>query len=196
MRRTLTAVALLFAMAACAENTKDPTQEMPPLDVAQVLANTSEFQRDLLADKVITFAEYEKATLATIQCLREAGLTVQGPYPRSETDDRYLEYSFGFQGVASADVDENNKKMFATGDRCESAYRTDVARVWQFQHLLTPQARQEQKLLIIECLRQAGMSIAPEASHQDVLRAASDPKSDAAVKCRAKYPDYFVVGVH
>jgi hypothetical protein len=44
---------------------------------ASVLTSTSPFQREILQDGVVTFAELESAKQATIACARDAGLTVE-----------------------------------------------------------------------------------------------------------------------
>ncbi len=195
MLRNLLAAAVAVLLAACGQ-TEQQSPEIPPLDVAAVVASTSPEQREPLADRVITFAEYEKATLATIQCLRDAGLTVEGPYPRNGTDSRYLDFTFGMVSYTGETLSPHNDKAVSTADRCETTYRTDVARVWEFQLLLTPEARNEQKAHLIVCLRQAGVDLRPDASHQEVLRAAADDgQSTAVAACRDRYPDYFVVGV-
>lgn len=44
---------------------------------ASVLASTSPFQREILQDGAVTFAEFESAKQRTIACARDAGLTVE-----------------------------------------------------------------------------------------------------------------------
>ncbi len=43
-----------------------------------------EYQSGILADGEVTFAEYEQAVLATVECLRDRGVEVVGPYRESD----------------------------------------------------------------------------------------------------------------
>jgi hypothetical protein len=160
--------AALVTLAACGE-AEQATTEIPPLDVAAVAANTSPSQREPLADGVITFAGYEKATLATVQCLRDAGMSVEGPHPRNGTDSRYLDFTFGMVSDTGESLSPQNDKAVSTADRCETTHRSDIARVWEFQLLLSPEARKEQKGLLIG-LRQAGVDLQSDAPHQECTR--------------------------
>lgn len=50
-------------------------------------------QREALEDLETTFSEYERAYLQTVECIRDQGLDVVGPY--TENNGRYLSYGFG-----------------------------------------------------------------------------------------------------
>jgi hypothetical protein len=188
------AALVLMAGTACSGD-HDPVRQDGGFDVAQVAAATTQFQRELLADGTVTFAEYERATLATIDCLEDAGLVVDGPYPRNGVDTRFLEFSYGFDEIPSDQLEFTNQRMVAAGDACEREFRFDVARVWEYQHLLTPEERERQRVLLIDCLQVAGVDIADSATDEDIYLLSADPGNEAIRRCREAYPDFYVVHV-
>jgi hypothetical protein len=188
------AALVLTAGTACSGD-HEPGRQDGGFDVEQVAAATTQFQRELLADGEVTFAEYERATLATIDCLESAGLVVEGPHPRNGVDSRFLEYSYGFDEIPRDQLEFTNQRMFALGDACEREFRFDVARVWEHQHLLTPEERERQRELLIDCLQAGGVEIADNATDEDVYQVSADPGNAAIQRCREAYPDFYVVHV-
>ena len=187
-------VVTVVAGSACSRDDHHEPGHNP--DVAQIAATTTPFQQQLLADGEVTFAEYEKATLAAMGCLERAGLVVDGPHPRNGFDSRFLEFSYGYDEIPPDELETMNRRMLDAGDECEQEYRFDVALVWEYQHLLTPQQREQQRPLVIDCLRAGGVRIADSASHEDVYQVSARPDDPAVRRCREAYPDYYVVDVH
>ena len=200
MRRTahhLPLTVLLTAMiAGCGGGGDEGTgASLPAIDVQQVVAQTTDFQRELLLDGQLSFAEYEQAVLAALACMEEAGLDVEGPYPRSG-DERFLDFRFGGEALAGEGPEAHAGRVHETGHSCMSDYLADVSRVWQAQHLLTPEQREEQRGLVIQCLQDAGIEISTDAALEEVYQAAGEHHEDPAVtRCHDDYPDFFVVGV-
>ena len=189
------AMSLTAAVGTACGSAERP-EDVHELDVEQVAAGTTEFQRALLADGEVTFAEYEKATLAAINCLQQAGLVVEGPHPRGGHDDRFLDYNYGFDDIPPDQLDAMNERMLAVGDACEREYRLDVARVWEHQPLLAPARREQPREVVIGCLRAAGTGLAGAASVEEVHRVSARPGDPAVRRCRESYPDFYVVDVH
>jgi hypothetical protein len=196
-KAVLSVTALLLTMTAgmgCSAGSQ-PGDEDGDFSVEQIAAGTTPFQLELLADGEVTFAEYERATLAAIACLEGAGLVVDGPYPRNGVDSRFLEYSYGFDEIPPDQRESMSQRMIAAGDDCEREYRYDVARVWEYQHLLAPEERERQRELLIDCLQAGGVDIADTASDEDIYRVSADPGIAAVRQCREAYPDFYVVDV-
>ena len=63
-----------------------------PADALYIGDDVSEYQQTLLLDGV-TFGEYERATLAAMQCLEDLGVRTFGPYP--EDGGRFLSFDYG-----------------------------------------------------------------------------------------------------
>ena len=197
--RSLIIGVLAFTMAmlgaACGGERPVPEQrEHPRVDPSVLAAQTSGYQRQALADGVVTFAEYERAVLATIDCLKAGGLTVEGPTPRN--NGRLLDFSFGAErkpGESPADADT---RILQISNKCDDEFRLDIDKVWTQQNLLTPAQRDVQRAQLIECLRDAGSDIAVDADEEEVFKAAiEDRDSEGVRECRQRYPDFFLLGV-
>jgi hypothetical protein len=186
------AIAAIVGVLACGKPEDRDAASIPPLDVARVTAGTTEFQRGILADGVVRFAEYERATLATISCIKEAGMEVTGPYPRS-ADKRFLEFNYGMPASAA---DTSDARVMGIGQECEREYRVDVARVWEYQHLLTPEQREDMRQSVIGCLNDGALAIDENASVKEVYEAMRRHSRNPVVeRCRERFADFFVVGV-
>lgn len=197
-RRVVGGVALTVALGiASCESAPEASQDtVPPLDVERVAAETTEFQRGMLEDYVVTYAEYERATLAAIDCLEQAGFDVNGPYPRDGNDERFLDFDYGPATTATEEAAGPDPRELSLADDCEQEYRGDVARVWEHQHLLTPEQREDQRPLVIECLRDNGLEIDPDSTSEGVYAAVSGRLNEPEVQvCYEQFPDFFVLGV-
>ncbi len=194
-RNLVLAVAVVIFAAGCAGEA-EPAHELerPRVDPMAVLAQTSEYQKPALADGQVTFAEYERAVLATVECLKGGGLTVDGPQARD--GGRFLDFSFGAQQLPGESSGDADKRIRAISDRCDREYRLDIDRLWVQQHLLTTQQRDEQRTQLITCLRDAGAPIKGDASEQDIFEVVTRGSQDEGItKCQERFPDFFVVGV-
>jgi hypothetical protein len=114
------AVALAFGAGAVRSITEDAGGGSAPTAAeysASVLSTTSGFQREILKDGVVTFAEYEAAKQATIQCARDAGLQVD---VRPAAGMRPSSYGI------SAPTESEMEAAKATLSDCERAFLSDV----------------------------------------------------------------------
>jgi hypothetical protein len=191
LRSALGAAILLSLVAGCGATDHRPLPRAH-LDVQQVAQDSTRFQREILADGNVTFAEYERSTLATIRCLEAAGFVVEGPFPRNGTDTRYLDFSYEARARAGETAESVARRLQADGNGCEQQFRSAVARVWEYQHLLTPAQREGQRTLLIACLRAGGLTIADDASEAEVVRVSFTRDNPAAAGCRKQFPDYYV----
>lgn len=93
----------------------------PSETIAEVLPNTTEFQRRLLQDGDLTREEYEDAVFATVQCIADHGFVVAGP---TYDNVGHLVYQFGTKDTALGG------QYSVVSDSCASQYSRDVSVVW------------------------------------------------------------------
>jgi hypothetical protein len=188
-------IALVAFLAGCGQERR---ASPPPFDVQHVAQHTSAFQREILTDGHVDYAEYERSVLATVQCLRDGGLFVEGPHPRDRGDDgEFLDFSYGLEETPGQSHEDVDRMINDVSKRCEREYRTDVDRVWAHQHVLTPQQREQSRQGLISCLHEAGARVRNDATDEAVLEAIADNADSEAVRsCRDKYAGFFLRDVH
>ncbi len=190
----LAVIVAMFA-AGCTDEPHAPEKrDYPRVDPGVVAAQTSEYQRPAFADGVVTFAEYERAVLATMECLKAGGLTVNGPSPRN--NGRFLDFTFSAELKAGEATTEANARILQVSEKCDDEFRNDIERVWTQQNLLTPAQRDTQRAQLIECLRHAGAQLGLDADEEEVFKTVGEGRDSGGIReCRDRYPDFFVVGV-
>ncbi len=163
------------------------TPSSPSIDVKQLAASTSQFQKEILTDGVVTPAEYESALLAHRQCVTEAGADAGQLYEIGNN-----ELTFDYEVVA--DSDEAVNEINTLADECMNLYRRDVGAVWAQQQLLTPQEREDLRPKVIRCLQAAGFDVAADADFDEIIAAIyQDGGIEASQECFQKYPGFFAV---
>lgn len=133
---------------------------IPKDRLAEAMApTTSEFQRALFTDGVLTFAEYEKAIYANVQCLDDAGL-----HARAELNSRNV-YS------VTTDPAELNVLHTALAS-CESQYTSVVSFFWAVHTAPSVQDYQLATDAMARCLIDAGFKDVPEYPdvHEGLVR--------------------------
>ncbi len=136
------------------------------------------FQREILSDGVVTFAEYERAVFRTVQCLRELGYEVDGP----ELGARGLFYDYwvtvGPEGSAATSEAQ---------DRCDEEYLRSVAFAWARQNELTGAELEAELERLRACLGEAGVEVAADATVEDLIELV-DGVDDEAFGCYLESP--------
>lgn len=150
-------------------------------EFASLLSEVTEYQRIILADGIVTFSEYERATFDTLRCMEEGGLTISHdagfftsgdgtsmsvdlgaltPGPRLTTEGIY-------EWIPAA----ADPSLFQTvGEPCITEYSRVVVFLWT-QHLQpTEQEQQDYRDRLGECIRDNGYEIPEHPSEQDMLR--------------------------
>lgn len=158
------------------------------LQLEELLAETTDFQAEIIGDGEVTPAEYEKALLAWQACVGDAGATPGEIYAIGNE-----ELTFDFEITAP-----NEKAMQDIQDEanlCLPQYFTEVSAVWAFQKLLTPAERARMEPAVVACLQEAGFDLADDADFddvKDVMSRTSDAFSKAT-PCYEEFPGYFRV---
>lgn len=173
VRRVLAGCAVVSGMvmvAACGDgdaNDLSGEYEIPPGLLEQHLEDASEFQRELIEDGIITFADYERAVYATVACLEERGVdVVEGP----ELTGRNV-----YQFTYAADDREQGPVVYW---ECYEEHQVVIDRVWAGtgQENPTEEELEEARAALEACLRGAGIDLPGGASSADFAAVAeSDP---------------------
>ena len=175
--------AATIALSGCTSSSA-PSQS---INVAELAAHTTKFQRDILADGVVTRAEYERAVLAQRQCVQDAGAT---PSEVRKTANNELAFDYDVTAETQADVNAINKKA----ELCLGQYLDKVGEVWAYEQLLSPQELAKQLPEVRSCVVDVGISLAANASATDIYTAIQSTESQQkAQPCVAKFPGFFSV---
>lgn len=124
------------------------------------LGPMSQFQQDVLQDNVLTFAEYEGAVAATVQCLRNEGVDV--------TDPQYDGRQFTFVYGGTNDPDELDAADEVYG-RCYSEYQDMVDVAWTVQSAPSEEEVQTIRDEIGACLRRLGLAVPEHPSQAEIM---------------------------
>lgn len=131
-----------------------------------------EFQLPILADCVVTFAEYEQAVLAEVDCVRREGFEIEGPssYPEGGMvvypggDPRLFLYTW----AVNVHDDEAFDDVSA---RCDAQWSYWVKAVWSAQHAPTESEVQAWLERAWECAAEQGFPISDPPTLDDAANA-------------------------
>lgn len=110
--------------------------------VASGWSSATEFQRAVLRDGHLTFAEYERSVLATMECLRAEGVTIRTE-PAPCPEPWRLTFSFS----AGPNLDRVN----AIYDRCYDDHQSYVDYVWAVMNEPTEEELIDAREQVVEC---------------------------------------------
>jgi hypothetical protein len=125
----------------------------PVTDERSDRTGPSDFQAEILEDGFVSPSEYERAVLATVECLRDAGVAVAGP--AWTVDGRFFLYTFT--------AEEGDHRALVANDRCFDEYLSDVQEVHAKQTEPTEEELREAAADYARCLRSEGIAEADEA---------------------------------
>ncbi len=166
-----------------------------PLYTAQELADAPAFQRDIIADGEVTWAEYESAVIAQRDCLVAAGyqpgeIVRQGSRLDFVTDVDY---------TGLADPEAANAAFEETFVDCEREYADMVGTMWA-EGLVVDDADERERLVqgLIACLANGGLDVDPAATLDDVVVLLSDATLEmtpAISSCLTEHDRLFYVSI-
>lgn len=139
----------------------------------------SAFQRSILEDGVLTFPEYEQATLAFLSCVEDGGVIVrhveadqykEGPELTSRGQYRFSLYLPNREGKPAA-VDE----MRGLENRCGTEFTAVIQQLWAEHIAPSEKELAAAREALAVCLREQGLDIPEPPSSEDFGVAASSP---------------------
>ncbi len=113
-------------------------------------ASMERFQRDLLEDGEISFADYEAAVFGFAQCVEESGLEF-GEQPMYNAATRKFEYSI----LTGTTMDEARSGSAKIGN-CATSYLSSIQAVWNWNNRPTEGELQQAGVAWKACLRDGG----------------------------------------
>jgi hypothetical protein len=110
------------------------------------------FEKDLIGDGTLTFAEYERAVFAVVECWKEAG-AILAEEPRVNARGQYLIYA----GAPSALAAEMKPKI----DACSAKYMGAITFLWTEHTAPSELEWQNAMKLMAACLTDKGFKDVP-----------------------------------
>lgn len=132
---------------------------------------TTAFQQEMLADGFITEDELERATFATVECVREAGASASEPVWRGELQTPRWDWGMNWPHGADS----------SAYDDCDDQFLRDVQGLWVDQHRMTEAEEQEARETALECMSENGYPYPDYAS----FRSGSDHDTDIGRRVEA-----------
>lgn len=138
-------------------------------------------QAAILADGVVTFDEYERAVLATMTCMEDRGLDVEGPHRSERRCVPFVDFAFG---GAEADLAEAD----AIQEACALDHVSAVADTYAYQDRPSSEELTRQQELVVECLGRIGIAVGDDAGPERV-DAALDAAGEEGGRCLGEVVD-------
>ena len=137
----------------------------------------------MLADGRVTPSEYKRATYATAACLRRAAPGARvGPVTREAGGELHFDWVVAGSGGARA-----NRSF----DRCQTAYRNDVALIYSNQRVIPPTERPQVLRRLVGCLRAEHLAVPTQPSMLELVALLNADTSDASAPCVRRFFDFF-----
>lgn len=162
---------LALLIGGCSAATDEKRGDWDPV-VAGMVATASGFQAALLADGELTPAEYERAVLAQVGCMEDAGYVAIGPVP---SRGHQIVYNFG---AGKSDPDA----LGTTYDDCYARYLDVVEPVWAYLHQPTEQEKQAEIHVLSSCLSDAGADVPGSPTYSELLDLVPEV-GEAGIRC-------------
>jgi hypothetical protein len=146
-------------------------------ELASIVEQTSAYQRDLLADGLLTFPEYEGAIFEAVRCEEAAGFVILA-YPESGKPGRpgpELTARGEYQYVQSAPETADRSILGPALQKCENEYVDIVRRLWAQHTAPSIQEMQQARDAIAECLAAHSVPAPVHPSGQELMRIAFPP---------------------
>jgi len=129
-------------------------------------------ERQVFADGHVTFDEYERAVLSAIQCVRDQGFTVVGPYRYPEGPLVYSpgedpSYRLTYGVIDTADEPRQGEVLA----RCEAQWLYRIQYVWLGKHAPTAAETQAWLERAWACARARGVPLSEPPTEDDAMDA-------------------------
>jgi hypothetical protein len=144
---------------------------------AQVLQNLTPLEKTILADKNVSFGEYQLAEQDTVSCLRLAGFTVSDLAPDA-TGLLTFNVSHAVPNPGSDGNPDAVKTLSAQQDACQQRSEA-VQAVYILEHAASEQQAKAAGTALVACLQKLGVTIPATTDPNDLKTVLQS--ADAAV---------------
>ncbi len=134
-------------------------------------------QQEVLTDEKISYAEYEQAVLATIECLEDEGLVVDGPHEDLVNPGQLV---FGYGGTETAEQLDGLDPIY---NRCYRQHLSVIDAAYAFQNRPTEEEEQERDFAIASCMRERFGVVFPEPGSIKAVRGILAQEPALAAEC-------------
>ena len=200
-RRILIGASVAVILTACGgdDGIADRPSGFAPGVGEQTGAEPSASQVQILADDVVTAAEYEQAVFSEARCLNEAGLEVLGPeWNRSANEIEFTIRASLPAGATAEDQAALDARIDRAADGCWIEFSAFVEEKWFSQ--LVPDGDERQALVesLVACIRATGTEIADDPSYEDLTSIVPSLEEDEAralalAQCAESHARLFIV---
>lgn len=154
----------------------------------QMMSQVSSYQQEILADGVVSAAEYEGAVLATKACIEERAPSIEVSAPEPRMDGITFGISMGWNAGGDAARDAGLAEQAQDSyNACAGEFHEGVEQVYYQQNLPSEEERLQILTELVACLRDAGVSSvsdAPSISEvYEALDASAAGAQDAGAAC-------------
>ncbi|MDR0504981.1 MAG: hypothetical protein LBG70_04140 [Bifidobacteriaceae bacterium] len=189
-KRKARAVAALAVAAALTLTVSGWSNRPKSVNIDSIKATTSAFQAAILADGVVTNAEYESAVMANWQCVKDAGFEPDEPQWNGNN------FEFGITVISQNEeaAEVNSTKQLAVWERCNTEYTNDVGDVWASQAVLSDSERDKMRPDVVACLRNHGLELPEDSDYAEIgaaLATLDQSGQTAAMECMQQYEEFF-----
>lgn len=151
----------------------------------------SEPERAALADGILTFDEYERAVLASISCIQDAGFNIVSTPPTKSPTLPVWVYDVSKSQPGYRLTPRGRILYAATGgayepaqaalivQRCKQDHSDSVEFLWTEHTAPTEADYQALRVAVSSCLRDRGIEAPVRPSAEDLLRIAYPPNGEA-----------------
>ena len=127
---------------------------LSPEDVSAASANLSDFQRSLIADGRLTFAEYESAFRSYVACLERAGGRIESPPTLTKRRT--------FTARIALPAGDDPARAAGAIDACRREYLSLADQLWTMHNAVSQETLAEARVAFAACLRAGGATEVPE----------------------------------
>jgi len=142
------------------------------------LSSASDFEKPLLADGVLTFQEYEQATLAAIRCFKDAGFTIgpgDGPEVPEGTEGPRLTKRGKYTYNPISPPNYSSAQFEVVVSECHDKHTGTIDFFWAVKTAPTDQELQAARRLIGDCLREQGREVPVQPTSIELAKIAYPP---------------------
>lgn len=152
------------------------------VDLSALPTDLSVYQRQLVADGLLTADEYQEAALEVVRCHKEHGATIRGqPHYAGEEGVPDPWWSPRGQYMYSAGYPKDD--MYAPRDyaACETTYFNFINATWTNFIAPTVAEMQEARDIVAKCLREQGIDVPEHPSTQELAPITVPRRTDPKV---------------